>query len=183
MLNVFPICAHLQILLFVLILRNVFIAVTSTLLNPELRLLHCQPQLVQTCLNLLIILHILLRNQQLDLQNKHHHSFAISTIKTCGSFIKTECLKPVRLHTLIRRTDKKYEWDLFEGLQNFGSLAEVFKDELKRARDQRRVVLHDEVNKHPQKRLTAFIIEVHRAPLLRTVNTTTQDLNQQSSQS
>ena len=54
---------------------------------------------------------------------------------------------------------------LFEGLQHLGSLTEVLEDELQRARHQRRVILHDEMDQNPQKRAAALIVQLHRTQL------------------
>ncbi len=50
---------HLDVLLFALPDPQVFAAVDSTLLHPQLRLLNSQTQLVQVCLDLLVVLYIL----------------------------------------------------------------------------------------------------------------------------
>lgn len=50
---------------------------------------------------------------------------------------------------------------LLEGLQHLRSLAEVFEDELQRARHQRGVVLHDEMDQNPQECPAALVIQLH----------------------
>ena len=59
---------HLSFLLLVLL---VFLPVTSTralLLHPQLRFLHQRPEAIQIRLDQLVVLHVLSRDQQLDLQ-------------------------------------------------------------------------------------------------------------------
>lgn len=50
---------------------------------------------------------------------------------------------------------------LFEGLQHFSSLTEVFEEELQRARHQGGVFLHDEMDQNSQKCPATFIIQLH----------------------
>ena len=51
---------HLDVLFFALPDHQVFTGVHSGLLHPQLRLLHSQTQLIQVCLDLLVVLDILL---------------------------------------------------------------------------------------------------------------------------
>lgn len=50
---------------------------------------------------------------------------------------------------------------LFKGLEHLSSLTEVLEDELQRARHQRGVILHDEMDQNPQECPAAFIIQLH----------------------
>lgn len=52
---------------------------------------------------------------------------------------------------------------LFEGLQHFSSLTEVFEEELQRAGHQGGVFLHDEMDQNSQKCPATFIIQLHCA--------------------
>lgn len=50
---------------------------------------------------------------------------------------------------------------LFEGLQHFSSLTEVFEEELQRAGHQRGVFLHDEMDQNSKKCPATLIIQLH----------------------
>lgn len=50
---------------------------------------------------------------------------------------------------------------LFKGLQHFRSLAEVFEQQLQGSREQRRVVVHDEVDEDPQECPASFIVKLN----------------------
>lgn len=50
---------------------------------------------------------------------------------------------------------------LFEGLQDFSSLTEVFEEELQRTGHQRGVFLHDEMDQNSQKCPATLIIQLH----------------------
>lgn len=52
---------------------------------------------------------------------------------------------------------------LFEGVQQFLSLAEVSEEQLQGSGHQWRVVVHGEVDQHPQEHTTAFIIHLQDA--------------------
>lgn len=64
-----------------------------------------------------------------------------------------------------RQTLRSRSSYLFEGLQHLGSLTEVFEDELQRARHQRGVILHDEVDQNPQEGPATLVIQLHRTQL------------------
>ena len=65
---------HLHVRFFAMPDPHLFTVVDSTLLHPQLWLLNSQTQLVQVCLDLLVVLHILLGHEELDLKNKQNES-------------------------------------------------------------------------------------------------------------
>lgn len=57
---------------------------------------------------------------------------------------------------------------LFKGLKHFRSLAEVLEEQLQSSGQQRRVVMHDEVDEDPEERPAPFIIKLDWGFLLPT---------------
>lgn len=68
---------------------------------------------------------------------------------------------------------------LFESVQDLLSLAEVLEEELKSPWDKWSIVMHGEMNQHPKKHATSFIIDLQHAVALPAEKQTKAEYNMQ----
>lgn len=115
------------------------------LLHPQFRFLYQRPEPIQIRLDQLVVFNILRRDQQLDLQRTKLWFLQSSTSLWEAAAPVTVCVH------------------LFESVQNLLSLTEVSEEKLQGPRNQRSIVVHDEMDQHPEEHSASFVVHLKDA--------------------